>query len=154
MTPMRRALFFLVCFAIAVVWPPAPSGVAASAQGSLPALSTLSPGAPVQVTQDLDVNVVLIGFEEGNGPQQINTARFTSLLPPRTGSVPEGGSIVGSSLLSLEPFGITFNPRYSVVHTPADFDDFFFGILRANAIQQTFSPFGPGLPQLPVIPSQ
>lgn len=125
-----------------------------AAQQPLPPLTTLSPGASVRITQNLDVNVVLIGFEEGTGPQQIDTARFRSLLPPLSGSYLDGNSIVGYPVFGLEPHGLSFNLHYNIVHTPAAFNDAFFGFLRAIAVQQNFSPFGPGAPQLPVIPSQ
>lgn len=127
---------------------------AAAAAASLPPLTTLSPGGSVKIAQDLTVNVVMIGFEEGSGSQQIDTARFVTLLPPAAGAVLDGHAIVGSPVFGLEPYGLSFELQYNIVHTPPAFNDLFFQFLRSIAIQQDFSPFVPGLPQLPVVPSQ
>src|SRR5262245_61952651 len=76
----------------------------AAPSSPLPPLTTLAPGGSVRIAQSLDVNVVMIGFEEGVGPQQIDTARFRSLLPPRSGNYLDGNSIVGAPVLGLEPW--------------------------------------------------
>jgi hypothetical protein len=150
---MRKVAFVLACFLLATP-SVVPQRATAVAAGQLPPLTTLSPGAPVHIPQDLTVNVVMIGFQEGTGPQQIDTARFRSLLPAASGAVLDGNAITGFPVFALEPYGLTFGLHYNIVHTPAALNDAFFGFLRAVAIQQDFSPFLPGLPQLPVIPSQ
>src|SRR5262245_48099408 len=123
--PMRKVSFVLACFLLAAP-SVVPKGATAVAAGQLPPLTTLAPGAPVQIQQDLTVNVVMIGFQEGTNAQQIDTARFRSLLPPASGAVLDGNAITGFPVFALEPYGLSFGLHYNIVHTPAAFNDGFF----------------------------
>src|SRR6185295_15580228 len=109
---MRKLSLVLACALVAL--PAVAKRGAVAARGSLPPLTTLSPGAPVEIHQDLDVNVVLIGFQQGSGPQQIDSNRFRSLLPPVSGAYLNGNVITGAPVFGLEPFGLTYALHYNV----------------------------------------
>jgi len=149
---MRKWSFVIAC--VLAAFPAVTKNEKLAAAGSLPPLTTLSPGAPFQIHQDLDVNVVMIGFQDGSGPQQIDGGRFRSLLPPTSGAYLDGNVITGFGVFGLEPYGVNYSLHYNVLHTPAAFDDAFFGFLRAVAIPQTFSTVAPPAPQFPILPSQ
>ena len=49
-------------------------------KSSPPGLSTLEPGGFREITQDLNINIVFVGYEPGSGAMQIDQAAFTSEL--------------------------------------------------------------------------
>ena len=57
------------------------SALAAPCFAAGPTLSTLAPGAFREIPQNLKVNVVFVGFQQGSGPNQIDTAAFQATLP-------------------------------------------------------------------------
>jgi len=63
---MRYLVFTLLC--LVAQFGGAPNTLYAAAGGTLPPLTTLAPGAPGHIAQNLPVNVVLIGFIRAPGP--------------------------------------------------------------------------------------
>jgi len=115
---------------------------------SAPALTTLAPGVLPRIDQDLDVNVVFLGFRTGRGPQEIDDARFRSLLAPL--SVSPTTDAQGRDVPAL-----AFHLRHHVVHAPAWYEDAVFGYLKAiGAPQTTPISAGPGTPALPISPTR
>src|SRR2546423_5348116 len=63
------------------------------ADGSLPSLTTLSPGAIRVIEHPLTINVVFVGYQPGSGPRQIDVNRFRSGLPQQSKPVVRGPNL-------------------------------------------------------------
>ena len=83
---------------------------------TLPPLETLTPGAVPRIGRRMQVNVVFLGYRQGNGPEQIDDARFRRLLRPfaATPTVDENGNVFSS---------INFELDFNVVYAPTWYED-------------------------------
>jgi hypothetical protein len=120
------------------------TGIRAGEAGQLPPLVNLAPGTDLRIQQDVDVNVVLIGF---GGLVDPATLLAQPQLPAWTG-VPQANG-AGQTFM-----GQRFDFRYHVTAAPAWFENAFFPFLRAIAQQQAPLPIVPGLPDMPITPYQ
>src|SRR4029077_5330344 len=120
-------------------------GIPPAGAGPLPPLSNLSPATDLRIQQDVDVNVVLVGFgERADAPTVL---ALLQTLPSFNGVPKANGN--GQTFL-----GQRFDFRYHVTASPAWFDDLLFPLLRQTAFPQPPIPIFVGLPPMPVTPAQ
>ena len=83
--------------------------------------TTLEPGGATTISQDLAINVVMIGFTPGSGAAEIDEARLLSALPA-----------------DFQPYGesLEFAYHYNTVWADAAFQDRFFGYLGSIAVDK------------------
>ena len=98
-----------------------PSGAAAAG----PSLTTLQPGAFREIAQDLDVNVVFVGF----APGAIDVTKFQADLPASYRSIHRYPTYYGAR----QSTGNRFNFRYSIVQASDAYANSLFGFLSTNA---------------------
>ncbi len=98
-----------------------------------PSLSALDPGGFTNIEQDLMINVVFVGYEQGNGSQQINNAAFLSDLP---GTYRTINRYPSDYLAGNEYLGVDFTFDYNLVYADTSFEDSFFGYLSSIATPQ------------------
>lgn len=91
---------------------------------------TLDPGDTSALTQTLTVNVVLVGFDQGTGMDQVDQAGLLTGLP--TTHTPLDMQATGS---------LTFNYRYNVVWADQAFEDEFFSYLSSIAVDKPLTSF-------------
>ena len=117
------AVFLLlpVIFSTAVAGKPEP-----------PTLDTLEPGAFRDIEQDLTVNVVFVGYEQGAGYQDIDQTAFLSELPSTYRAINRFPSFYKGN----EFLGLTFHYDYNLVYADDSFEDAFFGYLGSIADPQ------------------
>ncbi|WP_022801666.1 zinc metalloprotease [Deinococcus ficus] len=102
----------------------------AQARGStLPTLGTLAPGKRQELNQNLRVNVVFVGYEQGSGPQQISTDTFKAQLPQSYRTVRRYPAFYGLPA----DMGINFTYDYNVVYADQTYEDRFFDFLKTSA---------------------
>jgi len=97
-----------------------------------PALTTLDPGGFQDIGQDLDVNIVFVGYEPGAGPRNIDESAFLDELPGTYRPVNRYPSFYKGN----EYLGLTFNFNYNLVYADTGFEDSFFGYLDSIATSQ------------------
>jgi len=94
-----------------------------------PILSTPDPGGFQDIEQELTINVVFVGYEQGNGYQEIDEAAFLSELPSTYRTVNRYPSFYSGN----EFLGLTFTYDYNLVYADDAFEDEFFGYLDSIA---------------------
>jgi hypothetical protein len=94
-----------------------------------PSLSTLEPGGFRTIQQDLTINVVFVGYEQGAGPRDIDEAAFLAGLPSSYTTVSRSPRFYG---LPGE-LGLEFAFDYNLVYAGSAFEDAFFGYLDGIA---------------------
>ena len=109
-----------------------PVATAGAKNNPPPTLSTLNPGGFLNIEQDLTINVVFVGYEQGNGYQEINNANFLSELPDMYRTI----NRYPSFYFGNEFLGVDFNYDYNLVYADAAFEDAFFGYLDSIAVSQ------------------
>jgi len=119
-TTMGIVTIFMLLLAIL----PATS-VAFAGKSTPPALSTLDPGGFLNIEQDLTINVVFVGYEEGAGYQEIDETTFRGELPAAYRTINRYPYFYGD----LQYLGVDFNYDYNVVYADTAFEDAFFGYL-------------------------
>ena len=132
---MRNRLFVVlsVLMVTMLAFPATP----VSAGTPPPILSTLQPGGFRTITQDLTINVVFVGYEEGSSPDGIDTAAFLNGLPETYRTVNRYPSFYfGNQFL-----GLTFNYDYNLVYAGESFEDDFFGYLSSIAVAKPRTVF-------------
>ena len=89
--PITKLLGLAMTLALIVAMLPA-GGVAFAGKAAPPTLSTLEPGGFRTIEQDLTINVVFVGYEQGGGYQEINEGNFLGASPERriNSAGPEG----------------------------------------------------------------
>jgi hypothetical protein len=120
---MSRKLIFAITFLMLALLP-LQSALAAPAL--VPSFTTLSPGGFTNITQDLTVNVVFVGYESG---QDINEGAFLSELPEMYRTV----NRYPSFYFGNEYMGVDFHYDFNLVFSDAPFEDAFFGHLGSVA---------------------
>lgn len=123
---MKRSLLVLLVLMVLVLG----VTVAASAKpGDPPPLNTLEPGGFRDIEQDLTLNVVFVGYEQGNDYQEIDEADFLAELP----SIYRPINRYPSDYKGNEFLGLTFNYDYNLVYADDSFEDNFFDYLTSLA---------------------
>ena len=103
------------------------------ASAPAPVLTTLSPGGFHDLAHDIDVNIVLVGYEMGGGPQNVNPVTLRAGLP----AVSRPLHRTQDAFYGLRQFlGLTHNYHYNVVFADAAFENAFFGYLSSIAVPQ------------------
>ena len=97
------------------------------AKASGPALSTLGPGAVLQETQELTINVVFVGYEEAD----IDTDAFMDLLPGTYRTVQRVPTFYSGVTFT----GNDFVYDYNVLFADETFEDGFFGYLGGIGVE-------------------
>ena len=97
--------------------------------GTPPPLNTLEPGGKNEIQQDLDINVVFVGFEPG---ADINEAAFLAELPATYRPVNRYPKLYGLPA----DMGLQFDFNYNLVYADSAFEDDFFTYLAGIASPQ------------------
>jgi hypothetical protein len=95
------------------------------AAGDPPDLDVLEPGGFLSIEQDLDINVVFVGF----GGYTINTGDFENALPDEYRAIHRYPSLYQGA---PEFLGNDFNFNYDFIFADATFEDDFFGWLAGQ----------------------
>jgi hypothetical protein len=90
-----------------------------------PLLTTLEPGGFRNIQQDLNINVVFVGFEEPD----IDDTHFLDGLPETYRAINRFPAFYGLPAL----LGVTYNYDYNLVYSDAAFEDDFFSYLGSIA---------------------
>ncbi len=125
---MRKFTVLFILFTALVL------GIAtvAEAQPSPPPnLTTLQPGDFRTITQDLDINVVFVGYETAD----IDEAAFSSGLPSTYQAINRFPAFYGLPA----SLGLTFHYDYNLVYADTSFEDAFFGYLNSIATPQSLT---------------
>ena len=126
---MRDRLVFFVSMALVATLMPVGALAAPSAP---PDLDTLDPGGFLNLEQELDINVVFVGYEEGAGPRDINEGDFLGELPGEYRTI----NRFPSFYLGNQFLGVDFTYDYNLVYADTAFEDAFFGYLDSIAAPQ------------------
>jgi hypothetical protein len=94
-----------------------------------PDLGTLGPGETIDLRQDLPVNIVFVGYEQGNGDQEVDADAFTDGLAATYDTINRYPAFYGLPANAHIGFGYDYN----LVWADADFEDAFFGHLASIA---------------------
>jgi hypothetical protein len=105
---------------------------ALAAPSAPPDLDTLDPGGFLNLEQELDINVVFVGYEEGAGPRDINEGDFLGELPGEYRTI----NRFPSFYLGNQFLGVDFTYDYNLVYADTAFEDAFFGYLDSIAAPQ------------------
>lgn len=125
---ITKILGLATALALIVALLPA-SGAVSAAKSIPPTLTTLEPGGFLSLEQDLTVNVVFVGYEQGGGYQDIDEAAFLGELPGTYRTV----NRYPSFYFGNEFLGVDFNFDYNLVYADTTFEDAFFGYLGSVA---------------------
>lgn len=99
-----------------------PAMVLAAPPAPAPELDVLDPGGFTEIQQDLEVNVVFLGYDQAD----IDEQAFTDGLPSQYRPVNRFPSFYGAN----EFLGLTFDFDYNLVYADQTFEDDFFGYLK------------------------
>lgn len=127
--PIKKILGLATTLALIVALLPA-SGVAFAGKAAPPILSTLEPGGFRSLEQDLTINVVFVGYEQGAGYQDIDETAFLGELPGTYRTV----NRYPSFYFGNEFLGVDFNFDYNLVYANTTFEDAFFGYVGSIAV--------------------
>src|SRR5688572_9722181 len=102
---------------------------------ALPELTTLRPGQFQEINQDLDVNIVFVGYEQGTGPRDINEAIFRAGLPSRYRALVISPSLYIPSNEEGDQIwnGNSYDYNYNLVYANQAFEDAYFNFLLTNS---------------------
>lgn len=123
---MKRYTFVLLLLFVFVL---GITAIASAKPSAPPDLNTLEPGGFREIDQDLTVNIVFVGYEQGAGDQDIDNGAFLAELPSTYRPVNRYPSFYKGN----EFLGLTFNFDYNVVYTDDAFEDDLFGYLSSIA---------------------
>lgn len=132
-----RSLFVLLALAVVAALAAA-SAAPAAPKPPAPTLSTLEPGAFRAIHQELPVNVVFVGYEQGAGPLGIDEGRFLSELPESYRTVMRAQNDWYGDKKFI---GVDFSYDYNVVYADDAFEDAFFGRLGELAQPRPLTVF-------------
>jgi hypothetical protein len=113
---------FVVTLAFPVVRASAPA----------PMLTTLSPGGFHDLSHDVNVNIVFLGYEMGGGPQNVDPGTVLAGLPNISRPIHRYPDFYGLR----QYLGLTYNYQYNVVFTDGAYENDFFGYLSSIAVPQ------------------
>ena len=113
-----------------------------------PTFTTLQPGQFREINQDLQINIVMLGYHQGTGPRDINEANFRAGLPHRYRTVDYNPSTYIPSYAEADQvwIGNAFDYRYNIVYANKGFEDAYFNYVptisipcRVTAFQQYYN---------------
>lgn len=96
---------------------------------------TFRPGSTLEINQQLTINVVFVGYEEGNGPRQVNLDEFKKVLPAGYSAVNRYPTFYLEKP-AKELTGTSFTYKYNIKFAPQAFEDEFFAKLNELAQKQ------------------
>jgi hypothetical protein len=100
-----------------------------------PSLTTLQPGGFREIAQDLDINLVFVGYRPGAGPRDINEAVFRAGLPRSYRPIDRDASFYSQHYFGRNTYqGLSYNYRYNLAYANAAFEDALFGYLGSIAV--------------------
>ena len=103
---------------------------AVRASAPAPVLTTLSPGGFHDLTHDVNVNIVFLGYEMGAGAQNVNPATVLAGLPNVSRPIHRYPNLYGIR----QYVGLTYNYHYNTVFTDGAYENSFFGYLSSIAV--------------------
>lgn len=119
----------------------ASEGVAAQG-GSGVGLKVLNPGGKKEINQNLKINVVFLGYQQGATATNVNTASFLAGLPGSYRTIARIPSFYNQLLgKPNEDLGINFSYSYNLKFAGKKFEDAFFGYLSSIAVQKPLTVF-------------
>src|SRR5262249_10294228 len=99
-----------------------------------PTLTTLQPGIFRDISQNLIINIVFVGYERGSGPRDIDEARFRAGLPGTYRAIDRYATLYSRYFAGINTYqGLTYNYQYNLVYADNPFEDAFFGYLDSIA---------------------
>lgn len=111
------------------------TGVAFAGKSAPPTLTTLQPGGFRSLEQDLTVNVVFVGYEQGAGYQDIDETAFLAGLPASYRTINRYPYFYGNKQF----LGVDFTYDYNLVFADTAFEDAFFGYLDTIKVSKPLS---------------
>src|SRR5262245_475801 len=139
MTKRRGFLLIILLLTIAALM-----GPRTQSASNLPPLTNLAPGTDLRIQQNVDVNIVLVGF---NGLLTPTDILAQGILPQWNGVPKANGQ--GQTFI-----GQRFDFHYNMTTTPQWFEDLLFPFLRQVAVPQDPIFITDGLPPMPITPFQ
>ena len=100
-------------------------------------LETLQPGKFQFVHQNLKINLVFVGYNQGDGPRGVNLNTFKKILPSKYKAVNRGPSFYGTN----DYAGTSFGYDYKIKFAGKDFENAFFKHLSSIAIEKPLTAF-------------
>jgi hypothetical protein len=96
-----------------------------------PSFSTLQPGQFREINQNLQINIVFVGYHQGAGPRDINEAVFRAGLPGRYRALVEDPSLYVPSNNEEDKVwnGNAYRYNYNIVYANQQFQDALFSYL-------------------------
>ena len=94
-----------------------------------PDLTTLDPGARIDLHQTLPVNIVFLGYEAGASDDEVDAAAFEDALPSGYNAISRFPAFYGLN----RPAHVSYDYDYNLVWADEDFEDDFFGYLGSIA---------------------
>src|SRR5262249_51421734 len=130
---MKRSITLLTLMTIIVAMVSSMGGVTYAAT---PTFTTLQPGQFREINQDLQVNIVFVGYHQGAGPRDLNEAVFRAGLPHRyrTLDVTPSSYIPDLNESNAVWIGNSFNYNYNIVYANKAFEDAYFSILPVISV--------------------
>ena len=100
-----------------------------------PEFTTFRPGQFHEINQDLDINIVFVGYQQGAGPRDINEAAFRAGLPSRYRAIAIAPSLYIPSNEEDDQIwnGNSYDYNYNLVYANQGFEDAYFNFLLANS---------------------
>jgi hypothetical protein len=99
---------------------------------ALPAMAstTLEPGGVRTISQNLDINIVFVGFQAGTGPQQVQESVLRAQLPAVSQPIVRTPALYG---LPNQYLGLNFHYNFHTYYANSTFENAFFGYLSSIA---------------------
>jgi hypothetical protein len=103
---------------------------------AIPSFTTLQPGQKREIDQNLQINIVFVGFRPGTGPRDINEEAFRARLPHRYRTLVERPSLYVPSNNEEDQVwnGNSFHYDYNIVYADSQFEDALFTYLPTISI--------------------
>ena len=107
-------------------------GMVLACLAAIPAmgLATLEPNGVSTISQNLDVNIVFVGFQAGTGSQQIQESVLRAQLPSMSRPIVRSPGFYG---LPNQYLGMTFYYNFHTYYANSTFENAFFGYLSSIA---------------------
>ena len=108
-----------------------------TANGGTPTFTTLEPGKTRVITQQIPINIVLVGYEAGAGARDVNTATLLAELPSTYRPIVRDSVYYGVT----QPLGLSYSYAYNVRFADNAFENDFFAYLGSIAQDQPLTQF-------------
>ena len=102
-----------------------------------PSLTTLRPGQFQEINQELEINIVFVGYEQGAGPRDIDESVLRAGLPSRYRALAINPSlyIPGNEEDDQIWNGNSYDYSYNIVYANQAFEDAYFNYLLSNSTE-------------------